>query len=146
MFAALPNNPVTQSQIKDKNVRVEVVENFFKAHNSPLLPHAELVVKTADKYGLDYRLIPAVAMQESNLCKKVPSNSHNCWGYGIYDGKVLTFDNYEQAIETVTKGLALNYKAAGLVTPQEIMSKYTPSNTGKWAMAVEYFMDQLNLF
>ncbi len=146
MFAALPNNPSTQVQIKERNVRVEVVENFFQAYNSPLFPYAEHVVKTADKYGLDYRLVPAVAMQESNLCKKAPSGSHNCWGYGIYGGKILAFDNYEQAIETVTKGLFQNYKAVGLVTPQEIMTKYTPSNTGRWAFSVEYFMNQLNLF
>jgi hypothetical protein len=56
---------------------------------------------------------------------------------------MTTFDNYGQAIDTVTKTLAIDYKDKGLQTPEEIMSKYTPSNTGAWAASVSHFMRQL---
>ena len=121
------------------------VEDFFKRYNSPLLPYARIVVSDADKYGLDYRLIPAIAMQESTLCKKAPAGSYNCWGFGIYGRKVTKFSNYPEAIDTVTKTLALQYKNNGLETPEEIMAKYTPSSNGSWANSVNLFMNQLQI-
>ena len=80
-------------------------------------------------------------MQESNLCKKIPDGSHNCWGYGIYGGKVTMFQDYKEGIYTVTKGLATRYKPKGLVTPEQIMTMYTPSSNGSWAFSVNHFME-----
>ena len=73
-FAALPlsENAMLEDQITQQDARVEIVRQFFERYKSPLEPHAQTVVETADAYGLDFRLIPAIAMQESNLCKKAP--------------------------------------------------------------------------
>lgn len=143
-YAALPTiQNVFWNEIIQKDLRVENVREFFVKYNSPLAPFAKNVVFSADTHNLDYRLIPAIAMQESNLCKKAPKNSYNCWGFGIYGKKVRKFANYPQAIETVTKTLAKYYKEKGLETPEEIMTVYTPSNNGSWAKSVSYFMNQL---
>lgn len=143
-FAALPGvENVVESSINEREARIEAVQNFFKKHQSDLEPYAELMVRTADKYGLDYRLLPSIAMQESNLCKKAPKDSYNCWGFGIYGKKVTRFNDYPEAIESVSKTLALEYKNKGLETPEEIQSVYTPSNKGDWAESVNYFMNQL---
>ena len=145
-YAALPGNQnVLGDSITPQDARIAAVSDFFKKYNSDLSPYAQNVVETADKYGLDYRLIPAIAMQESNLCKKAPKDSHNCWGFGIYGKKITKFSDYPQAIDTVTKTLANEYKGKGLETPEEIMSKYTPSNNGAWANAVSLFMNQLQI-
>ena len=145
-YAALPDTQNTLTGgIQQKDARIAVVEDFFKRYNSPLLPYAQTVVSDADKYGLDYRLIPAIAMQESTLCKKAPADSYNCWGFGIYGKKVTRFSNYTEAIDTVTKTLALQYKNNGLETPEEIMARYTPSNNGSWANSVNLFMNQLQI-
>lgn len=143
-YAALPSvdSQITDSIIQEDS-RVEIVRQFFQKYGSPLVSHAEDVVKYADIYGLDFRLVPAIGMQESNLCLKAPAGSNNCWGYGIYGKKVVVFENYAQAIEAVTKNLAQNYKDIGLVTPEEIMTKYTPSNDGSWAQAINHFMDEM---
>lgn len=143
-FAALPSaENVLGDSIISKDARIEIVRQFFAKYKSPLEPFASNVVDAADKYGLDFRLIPSIAMQESNLCQKIITDSYNCWGFGIYGKKVTRFDSYPEAIETVTKTLANNYIAGGLNTPEEIMKKYTPSNNGSWANSVNYFMDQL---
>lgn len=145
-FAALPPASGTlTTTIKQSDARVGAVQSFFKRYNSSLYPYAQNVVTAADKYGIDYRLIPAIAMQESNLCKKVPKGSYNCWGFGIYGKKVTKFDGYAQAIDIVSKTLATQYKAQGLNTPEEIMSRYTPSSNGSWAFAVSTFMNQLSV-
>ena len=145
-YAALPTNQnVLGDNINPQDARVAVVADFFRKYNSDLTPFAQNVISSADKYNLDYRLIPAIAMQESNLCKKAPKDSYNCWGFGVYGKKVTKFSNYPEAIDVVTKTLATQYKEKGLETPEQIMAKYTPSNTGAWADSVNHFMDQLQI-
>jgi len=144
-YAALPAASGTlKANIVESDARKTLVREFFKKYKSELLPYASEVVNSADKYGLDYRLIPAIAMQESTGCRNAPKDSHNCWGFGIYGKKVTKFDNYPDAIETITKTLATVYKdKKGLETPEEIVKLYTPSSNGSWQKSVTYFMDQL---
>lgn len=143
-FAALPSaENVFGEKIIFKDARIETIRQFFAKYKSPLEAYAQNIIEDADKYGLDYRLLPAIAMQESNLCAKIITDSYNCWGFGIYGKKVTRFESYPEAIETVTRTLANNYIAGGLDTPEKIMKKYTPSNNGSWANSVNYFMNQL---
>lgn len=145
-YAALPTAENNLSGIIDqKDARVEILKNFFNQYKSPLEPFAQNIIDNADKYNIDFRLIPAIAMQESNLCKKIKKDSNNCWGFGIYGKTMTTFDNYDQAINTVSKTLALQYISKGLVTPEQIQAKYTPSNKGDWASSVNHFMGTLSL-
>ena len=129
------------SAIKDS--RVAILKVFFRKRNSPLYDHADFIVKVSDEYQLDYRLIPAIAMQESTACKVIPHNSHNCWGWGIYGNKITRFGSYPEAIETVAKGIKTNYIDKGLTTPEAIMAKYTPSSNGSWARGVNNILGVL---
>ncbi|MCL5433105.1 MAG: hypothetical protein M1524_03250 [Patescibacteria group bacterium] len=145
-YAALPtaqNN--FQDEIIQKDARVEKLRIFLEKYKSPLLPFAEKIVSEADKNNIDHRLLPAIGMQESNLCIKAPKESYNCWGFGIYGKKVTRFSGFDEAIETVSKTLARDYINQGLVTPEDIQKKYTPSNKGEWAAAVNHFMASLDL-
>lgn len=143
-FAALPGNENNiAGTAQSSNARIEIITQFLKKYRSPLVPYAKHIVDTSDQYGIDFRLIPAIAMQESNLCRVIPDNSYNCWGFGIYGGRVTRFKDYAEGISVVTKTLALKYKQRGLVTPNEIMSMYTPSSNGSWANSVNHFMNQL---
>jgi hypothetical protein len=144
-YAALPTSQNTfAANISEQDGRVEKIRQFLHRYNSPLEPYAQDVVDAADEYGLDYRLIPAIAMQESNLCLKIPTDSYNCWGFGIYGSNVHRFSDYKEGIYTVTKTLANKYKTKGLVTPEQIMTMWTPSSNGSWAHSVNYFMEKLN--
>lgn len=144
VYAALPTtqNSFT-TDIAQSDGRTEKLRQFFARYNSPLEPYAEDVVLAADEYGLDFRLISAIAMQESGLCKKIPHESYNCWGFGIYGKKVTRFSDYREGIYTVSKALGTRYKGKGLVTPDEIESMYTPPSNGSWAFSVNHFMAQL---
>lgn len=123
--------------------RVSNLKSFFRKYNSPLYDFAEIIVMFSDKYQFDYRLLPAIAMQESNLCRLIPEESHNCWGWGIYGNNVTRFDSYEDAIETVAKGLKEQYLDKGLITASAIMEKYTPSSKGSWQNGVNTFLRML---
>jgi hypothetical protein len=144
-FAALPTSQnIISAQITESSgAKAEKIRQFLARYNSPLEPYAVDIVNAAEEYGLDHRLIPAIAMQESGLCKKIPVNSFNCWGFGIYGKKVTRFSDYKEGIYTVTKALATRYKNKGLVTPEQIMTMYTPSSNGSWAFSVNHFMKQL---
>ena len=129
--------------VKPADAIPEIVKNYLKKYSSPLYPQADFLVETARNNNLDPRLLVAIAQQESNLCKRIPANSHNCWGFGIYGDKVTRFDSYPQALETVAKTLKKKYIDIGLTTPEEIMAKYTPPSVelgGPWAKGVNQFM------
>lgn len=128
------------------DARPLIVAEFFKQRKSPLATLADEFVQVADRYNLDYRLMPAIAMHESQGGKIIPNGSFNPFGYGVYGGKVMRFDSFEAAIERVGRGLRTDYLNQGLQTPYEIMTKYTPPSLekgGAWATGVSAFMDQL---
>lgn len=145
VYASLPNTlPTMRSEIESADARVEILRQYYRDHNSPLIEHAEHVVAMADKYELDFRLITAIARQESNLCKIIPPESHNCWGWGIHSKGSLGFKSFEEGIEVVSRGLRYNYIDQGYVTVDEIMDKWVPHSPERaWAKAVNEFMAEL---
>ncbi len=145
VYASLPPQlPSVSDQIGVEDARPELIRQYLAYYSSPITPYADFIVKTADKYQLDYRLITAIAQQESNLCKIIPPGSYNCWGWGIHSQGSLGFDSFQEGIEIVSRGLRTQYLDKGLGTVAEIMSKYNPiSPEGAWARGVSEFMDQM---
>ena len=138
--------PEMKQSLSFSDSRVAIISNYLRQYNSPLLPYARHIVEISDKYALDYRLLVAIARQESGLCRSIPDNSFNCWGYGIYGDRVTRFDSYPQALNTVAKGLKINYIDKGLITPEQIMAKYTPPSIdkgGPWAKAINQLFIEL---
>lgn len=126
--------------------RILIVSKFLKDHHSPLADYAKEFITEADRNHLDFRLMPAIAMQESRGGKILPPGSYNPFGYGIYGQKIMRFNSFEEAITKVALGLKNNYLDFGLKTPEQIMYKYTPSSPAKggpWAFGVSAFMEQL---
>lgn len=141
VYASLPKEfPTVLGMATSADARVELVRQYLEKYNSPLINYSSFIVEKADEYGIDFKLIPAIAQQESNLCKVIPPNTFNCWGWGIHSKGTLGFKSYEEAIETVTAGLKKEYIDKGYNTPEEIMSKYTPLSNGSWAMGVNQFI------
>lgn len=147
LYAAVPGS---KSEVTDKigysDARSKIIENFFKKYKSPLANQGSSFVAIADKFNLDYRLLPAISMQESLGGKKVVGNSHNPFGYGIYGNLVVKFSSWEEAIERVGRALRQDYLDKGLKTPTQIMAKYTPPSLekgGVWAKGVNSFMEEL---
>lgn len=133
------------AEIKPGDARAANLKAFLRKYNSDLYNHAEKIIEVSDKYQFDYRLLPAIAMQESNLCRVIPDNSYNCWGWGIYGTTVTRFDSYDDAIEIVAKGIKKNYIDQGLVTASAIMKKYTPPSQGSWQHGVNLFMKEIGI-
>ena len=147
LYAALPKSETSISDnIDHADGRAKIIENFFKAYKAPLSSYSNTFVIIADKYNLDWRLLPAISMQESNGGTKVISQSFNPFGYGIYGKLITRFNTWEESIERVGKALREDYLNKGLKTPTQIMAKYTPPSLekgGAWAKGVSLFMEEL---
>ena len=124
--------------------RVKILSDFFKSFDGPLEPYSAAFVRIADKYELDYRLLPSIACLESSCGKFYIKSSNNPFGWGIYGNTVTSFKTVEECIEAVAKGLSTNYVAKGYETVEEIAVIYNPSNSVKWAGNVRYFYNKIN--
>ena len=129
--------------IESGDARPLLIKKYLEKYKSPLAPYSDLIFKLSEAYGFEYYWIVAIAQQESNLCKKIPEGSHNCWGYGIHKRGTLAFESYELSLKSYAEYLKREYFDKGLNTPELIMSKYCPSSNGSWARGVNQFIKEM---
>lgn len=103
--------------------RAAKIDAYFDQWNLPLAGHGMTVVKEADKYDLDWRLVAAIGMRESTGCKFAFAEN-NCFGWG----RKVTFTSVDAAIVHITRNLAgeeesTAYHYAGKDT-EGILAKY----------------------
>ncbi len=145
VFASLPSfDQQMKTSLKIDDARPEIIRQYLKKYESPLEPLAQLIVDLADENNYDYRWMVAIAQQESNLCKKIPENSFNCWGWGIYGTKVTRFDSYEEAMRRIAPQFTKIFlKGDHNKDPMVVMKTYTPPSDGSWANGVSAFFEHL---
>lgn len=132
-----------ESELEAEDARPLIIKRYLEKYKSPLAPYSDLIFELSEDYGFEYYWIVAIAQQESNLCKKIPEGSHNCWGYGIHKRGTLGFDNYEIALRSYAEYLKREYFDKGLNTTELIMGKYCPSSNGSWAFGVNQFIREM---
>jgi hypothetical protein len=144
IYAALPEDRLQVTNFwQTADARPLIIRKYLERYHSPLVPYANLLVKAADENRLDWRLLVAIAQQESNLGKKIPKNSYNAWGWGIHRQGTLHFASWEEGISQVASGLKERYVDKGFTTADEIMAKYCPLSNGSWANGVNQFLAEL---
>jgi len=132
--------------IQSADARPILLAEFLEKHKSPLKPYdywGGYLTQLADQYQLDYRLLPSIAMQESNLCKVIPKDSFNCLGLGVHSKGTWGFQNFEENFDAAARVLKKEYIDKGYSTPEEIQKKYTPKSNGSWQFAINHFMDKI---
>lgn len=131
------------------DARTLLLESFLRQHGSPMTPYAETIVQKADQNGIDFRLVVAIAMCESNLGKRMPTrNSYNAWGVAVYTGKKegATFQDWPHAIEWVSEYIKEKYYDKGIVDLKQIGAIYAPpsvENGYSWTNCVESFQKSI---
>lgn len=154
-FEALyENTPVKSHQIrKDKiDPRVKKLMKFLKKRNSPLTEFSSHFVEVADRYYLDWRLLPAISCKESTCGKTIPWNhyenkpSYNPFGWGVYGTNAIYFESWQSSIEGVGKSIKEKYYDNGLTTPDLIEPIYNPQSLLKghpWSHGVNSLMAEI---
>lgn len=121
-------NQVLGSKAEINKKKAEAIDAYFRARKMPLEGMGKKMVEEAEKNGLDWRLLPAIAVREStggiHACKRV---EHNFFGWGSCK---IGFDSDEEAIETIARNLGGNnpnteHHYSGKTT-KEILEKYNP--------------------
>lgn len=131
------------------DARALLVSKFLQQHTSPLAEYSEYIVDRAQHYSIDYRLVPAIAMCESNVGKRMPSkDSYNAWGISVETGEIsgAKFPNWMYAIDWVSKYLKEKYYARGITELVDIGAIYAPpsvANGNSWANCVGHFMEEI---
>ncbi len=130
-----------KSQV-NSDYRVRVLKLYLTKHNSPLADYAGYFVETADKYNIDWRLVPAISGVESTFGKRIPYDSFNAYGWanGAYK-----FKSWEDSIEIVTKTLREKYIDRGAPSIAKIARRYAPPSS-TWAGKVKFFMARIEPF
>ena len=130
-----------RSQVRN-DYRARVLKAYLSKHNSPLADYAGYFVETADKYNIDWRLVPAISGVESTFGKRIPANSFNAYGWanGAYK-----FESWEDSIEIVTKALREKYIDKGAPSIAKIGRRYAPPSS-TWARNVKFFMNKIEPF
>lgn len=146
LYAALPQTiGEVLGEVTSSDARPIIIEKYLKKYQSPMAPYYLELLAAAEKYDVDPWLIVAIAQCESNLCKKAPSGSFNCWGF---ENGATRFLSWPQAFNQVAKTLKERYLDLGLDTPEKIMPKYAPPSVekgGPWANCVKQFIEELEL-
>lgn len=138
--SATLTNPLPNEGRSDKRIRQ--LTHFFRSHNSPLEGYAADFVTLADKYEIDWKLVPAITGVESTFGKFIPQNSYNAYGWA--NGNFY-FESWPHSIEIVNKTLKEKYIDKGASTVEKIAPIYAPPSK-TWAGKVRYFMDKIENF
>lgn len=124
----------------DFDMRVTTLRSFLEKFNSPLAIYADDFVTYADTYGIDYRLVPAIAGVESTFGKRIPYKSYNAYGWA--NGK-YKFTSWEDSIRVVSMTLRTKYIDRGAGTLAKIGRRYAPPSS-TWAGKVGFFIKNID--
>lgn len=104
------NNIIDSKDIQKESVSNDIekqrlekalkIETYFQARSMPLAKYSMQFVLVAEKYGLPYEFLPAIAVRESSGGKRDMNNNPFGWGSAR-----IKFSDYNEAIEVVGKNL-----------------------------------------
>jgi len=142
---------VLGTSVVGDDARILLVKNFITKNNaeSPFLTHTDTIVNEADKNKIDFRLVPAIAMCESNLGKRIPSSdSFNAWGIAVFTGQNngKKFNDWPHAINWVSSYIREKFFDKGITDLREIGAIWAPPSVEKdysWTRCVEGFMEEM---
>lgn len=161
IVSAKPNTPVSISastfgteqvlgaSIQAGDARSGLLADFLVTHNSPMSDLADYIIDRADYYGIDFRMVPAIAMCESGVGKRIPSrDSYNAWGISVATGTTsgAKFPNWMYAIDWVSRYIKEKYYDREITDLVDIGAIWAPPSVEKgnsWANCVQFFMDEI---
>ncbi len=115
---------------KERELKAAKIDAFYAERNMPLSGYGMKMVIEAEKYDLDWRLIPAIAVRESTggrfACKRFPENA---WGW--HSCKAGLGGSTDSAIELIAQHLSGEHPRtsryyASKTTNRAILQTYNP--------------------
>ena len=131
--------------VKSPDQRVSKLQNFLLAKKSPLAYSAPSFIKAADKYKLDWKLLPSIAGVESGFEKAGNLYDNNPFGY-MCGSSPCDFDSYDQAIFQVAKTISRSpaykeYRSSRSISDLAIV--YNRVSPEDWSRKIGFFYGKL---
>lgn len=126
--------------------RAAKIDKYFADRNMPLAGYGKVMVEVSDQYGLDWRLLPAIAIREQSGGKVLPHNcpgktkNYNTFGWG--SGSIC-FKSFEEAIRTVGMKLGTLSYYKGKTTEGKLKTYNPPSVVPTYAQEVIAIMNRI---
>lgn len=121
-FAKEVTSSAKADTISIEDVRAEraaKIDAYYNDRSMPLEGHGMKMVLEAEKYGIDWRLIPAIAVRESSGGKNACYNNPFGWG-----SCKIKFKSYEESIEALARNLGgANQKTASYYAGKSTLEK-----------------------
>lgn len=134
----------TNSHVVQDN-RAQILSAFLIEYDSPMVDSADSFIEHADKNNLDWKFVVSIAGVESWFGQRIPYNSYNGWGWGVYGDNVIHFSSWDDGIETISYSLRSKYMNEwGATDVYGIGSKYAADPA--WAHKVTAFMEKIDTF
>ena len=136
------------SEVVNLEVKAEAIDAYFRDRGMPLAGYGKKMVIEAEKNGLDWRLVAAIAVRESTGGKFTPSGDNDNpfgWGKPSKDH----FQSFDHAIETVARNLGGNnpntaHYYADKTTLQILRAYNPPSIVPRYGEQVIHIMDTIS--
>ena len=114
------NDEVAISIEDIRNDRAAKIDAYYGRHDLPLTGYGMQMVLVAEKYGIDWRLIPAIGMRETTGGKFACYNNPFGWG-----SCKIKYSSFEESIEALGKNLGganprTSYYYAGKTTAEKL--------------------------
>jgi len=133
-YISVDSAEITINEVAD--IRVAKIKAYLSQRAAPLADYAKEFVAAADTYGIDYNIVAAISVIESEGGKHT-FKPYNGWGWGKSG-----FSSWEEGIWTVSKGIS-KYYAKGMTTPKSISYSYCPPSASHWATKVQGVMNKI---
>ena len=103
-------------------------------------------IRIADKYGLDWTLLPAIAGVESGFEKAGNTRDHNPFGYMCKSGPCY-FSSFDESIEEVAHSIGTGsaykaYRDSGSISVLARVYNYVSPDD--WTAKIKYFQKKIN--
>ncbi len=125
----------TQAALRNSDTRVERLKSFFTKFNCPAKEYSGAFIAAAERYRLDWRLLPSISYVESTGGKAARNNNMFGWNSGN-----TAFSSATAGIHEVAKRLSISrlYRSKNL---DQLLATYNP--TGGYAQRVKTVMEQI---
>lgn len=100
---ALGKAVVADTAEREAAARAAKIDTYFRERSMPLAGHGKAMVEAAEKNGIDWRLLPAIAVRESSGGKQMCGNNPFGWG-----SCKIQFKSIDEGIETLARNLGGN--------------------------------------
>ena len=130
----------TPTKASEPDLRAQQMRAILTKYSSPMIGLENILIRTAEEYGLDWTLLAAIAGTESSFGKHMPGDCINPYGWGIYGDHKLCFISFKESIEGAASGLAKKYNISSL---ESIPHTYNSVSTDGWIRHTRFFMNKI---